>query len=200
MLLASPLGELRAGYDLTLPPILSQEDLQHQLDSWSELPLLMPLQRKFLIYFSGKYGVFIQSAIVTLLILGSYEGSAPPSLLQLLQQLSSNLKTSVSIQLSCLSPLSNSQLNNSWSLCGDKQTRLNTNRESIFSIIPAHRDRDPASLVRLVEALSAGAVPVLCGDQLSLPYGEVLDWDRAVLQVPSSRLHELHYLIRCDVI
>ena len=54
VLLASPLGQLRPGYDFTLPPILSQEDLLYQVDTWSELPLLMPLQRKYLFYFSGR--------------------------------------------------------------------------------------------------------------------------------------------------
>ncbi|KAI6649457.1 Exostosin-3 [Oopsacas minuta] len=177
VLLASPLKQMRPGYDMLIPPLLSLDDLlQHQLDTWSELPLLLPLHRNYLIYFSGYY-----------------DGTTP--LLSHLEQLSSSLKTAVSIQLSCPATYSSSK---SWSICGDQQTRLNSNRDSMFSIIPVDTDSEGihAQLVRLIEALYTGAVPVVCGDEISLPYSEVIDWSKAVLHVPRNRLHEIHYLIR----
>ena len=128
-------------------------------------------------------------------LVGNYEGT-PPSLLHQLDQLSSSLKTSVSIQLSCTT---SDSIGNSWSLCGKQQDRLNSNRESVFSLIPTHRP-DGGSVftqsIRLIEALYTGAVPVLCGDDIQLPYSEVIDWNKVILYIPRNRLHELHYLIR----
>ena len=126
---------------------------------------------------------------------GNYEGT-PPSLLHQLEQLSSSLKTSVSVQLSCTA---SDSLMNSWSLCGGQQVRLNANRESVFSLVPSHTTDGGAAFtqsVRLIEALYTGAVPVLCGDDIRLPYSEVIDWNKVVLHIPRNRLHELHYLIR----
>ena len=76
---------------------------------------------------------------------------------------------------------------------------MKQSRESLFSFIPAapgQRGVGAAGLARLSEALSAGSIPVVCAEEMGLPYSEVIQWDRAVLRVSPHRIHELHYLIR----
>uniref|UniRef100_A0A8D9DRV7 glucuronosyl-galactosyl-proteoglycan 4-alpha-N-acetylglucosaminyltransferase n=1 Tax=Cacopsylla melanoneura TaxID=428564 RepID=A0A8D9DRV7_9HEMI len=51
--------------------------------------------------------------------------------------------------------------------------------------------------MRLYEALKYGAVPVIIGgDDVNLPYEEVLDWKRIAIRLPVARLPELHLLLR----
>ncbi len=43
----------------------------------------------------------------------------------------------------------------------------------------------------LAEALAAGCVPVVVADSYVLPYADVLDWKRAVLQIHEENLVDL---------
>lgn len=73
-------------------------------------------------------------------------------------------------------------------------------QDSTFALLLApERDLVSTTLLqaRLYEALRAGAIPVILGgDQVELPYGDMLEWRRAVLLLPKARVTELHFLLR----
>lgn len=88
-----------------------------------------------------------------------------------------------------------------WALCGTDRSRRAVLRDSTFALILAPGDVSYASTAllqaRLYEALRSGGIPVLLGgDRSLLPYGEVLDWRRAVIALPAARASELHFLLR----
>lgn len=65
-----------------------------------------------------------------------------------------------------------------WNLCKTERERGLILKESTFSLIPCAIDEKyistPMFLVRLLESLKFGAVPlILGGDQMELPYSEV---------------------------
>lgn len=50
---------------------------------------------------------------------------------------------------------------------------------------------------QLYLALSRGAIPVIVGkERVRLPFDEVIDWRRAAILIPTSRLPELHFILR----
>lgn len=50
---------------------------------------------------------------------------------------------------------------------------------------------------QLYLALSRGAIPVIVGkERVILPFDEVIDWRRATILIPTSRLPEMHFILR----
>ncbi|XP_038627377.1 exostosin-like 3 [Tachyglossus aculeatus] len=87
-----------------------------------------------------------------------------------------------------------------WALCGRREDRLRLLRASTFALIIAPGDprllATAGAALRLFEALEAGAVPVVLGEQLRLPYHDVLRWSEAALLLPKARVTEAHFLLR----
>nr|CAD7405404.1 unnamed protein product [Timema poppensis] len=74
-------------------------------------------------------------------------------------------------------------------------------RDSTFALIIASPNTSLLTTTvlqtRVYEALKAGAIPVLLGgDQLELPYSEVVDWNRVVLFLPKSTVDTIVALLR----
>lgn len=86
-------------------------------------------------------------------------------------------------------------------LCGSDDTRAAILKQSTFVLIhlPTHSLTTYNVQIRLFEALKYGAIPIVLGDHSSkfiFPYEDVIDWSRALIQLPISRLPELHFLAR----
>ncbi|GFV15482.1 exostosin-3 [Trichonephila clavipes] len=54
----------------------------------------------------------------------------------------------------------------------------------------------PQIHIRVYEALQTGAIPVLLGNHIRLPFDEFLDWKQLVIFLPKARISELHYYLR----
>ncbi|XP_013380983.1 exostosin-like 3 [Lingula anatina] len=87
-----------------------------------------------------------------------------------------------------------------WTLCSPDLKRHEVLKQSTFSLILAPSNFSLVSTIsiqtRLYEALKYGAVPVIVGEHLRLPFEDILDWRQAAIIVPSARITELHFFIR----
>lgn len=88
-----------------------------------------------------------------------------------------------------------------WALCGTESSRTSVLRESTFSLIIAPSDDDLVSTTtiqtRIYESLRSGAIPIILGDHLQLPFAETIDWRRVAIllpKVPQCLLHIYFYL------
>ncbi|XP_013787802.1 exostosin-3-like [Limulus polyphemus] len=86
-----------------------------------------------------------------------------------------------------------------WLLCAD-QTREEMLKDSTFTLILSPLSYNIVSSVhlqfRLFEAFKNGAIPVILGNYIRLPFDEFVDWKQAVLELPKARVTELHYILR----
>jgi len=87
-----------------------------------------------------------------------------------------------------------------WSLCGSSASRKILLSRSTFALVtPAERHDAFTSTtlfsVRLTEALSSGAIPVVIGTHVRLPFSEFIDWNKAAVIVPQARVTELPFLL-----
>ena len=180
----SSLKPFRNGYDLLLPPLPTSEV------GWRDLPQLLPVSRPNLIYFHGDAPRDPTP--------GSLQAGHLKSLHQALEGVES-----VDIQLQC--PGSDTGMeekarDGEWALCGGQGSRLQLCSRSTFSLVPSPgratgNGIGTATYTRLTESLMCGSVPVLIGTE-TLPFGEVLDWHRAAVVIPSGRFSEIHYILR----
>ena len=87
-----------------------------------------------------------------------------------------------------------------WSLCGSEFKRHDLLAQSTFSLIIAPTNYSMISTVltqiRVFEALKYGAIPIILGEYVKLPFHEFIDWHKAVLWLPKTRVTEFHFLIR----
>lgn len=83
-----------------------------------------------------------------------------------------------------------------WANCGTLEERLELLSTSTFSLVLVENNFADVS-ERLLESLLSGAVPVVLSYSglLPLPLDGVIDWSRASLQLPLSRLPELSFLL-----
>lgn len=91
-------------------------------------------------------------------------------------------------------------VNAEWAMCGLDSQRHQLLKDSTFSLIIAPTNVSIISTtltqIRLYEALKLGAIPVILGDYLQLPFHQLLEWEKAVIILPKSRVTELHFYIQ----
>lgn len=91
-------------------------------------------------------------------------------------------------------------VNGEWALCGDDGYRTDLLKQSTFSLIITPTNYSLISTVltqwRLYESLKTGAVPVILGDYVRLPFDDVIQWSKAVMMLPKARITELHFFLR----
>ena len=178
MIVQSVFDVYRPHFDLCVPPLLGPPGS----DVWFDLPPMTPARRRYLLSFSGQ---------------ASNSSSSVQSTLELLQ--TSTTSDEFYFEFQCINK--NNQNFKDLSLCGSPKTRAAILQQSTFALIslPAKGLTSLAVQLRLYEALQFGAIPVVVGDhnhKFLFPYQDVIDWNRALIKLPESRLPELHFYIR----
>ena len=87
-----------------------------------------------------------------------------------------------------------------WRLCDKTADRVHLLQASTFALIIAPLNNTIVTSLsvqtRVFEALKAGAVPVILGSNIRLPFEALLSWKQAVIVLPKQRVTELHFLLR----
>ena len=209
----------RVGFDMVLSPSLGRS----RGDVWDQLHNLSPARRKRLLSFWGEYSSFkLPAANVpqkdaqrTLL---QYNPKASNhafvqygnELVELISHDNAIVKTLKTMQMShvsdnflfdfsCLGQKMES-LVGEWTICDSENRREELLKSSTFSLIIAPTNYSVSSTtsiqIRLYESLKNGAIPVILGDYIHLPFSDMIIWNRAVLTLPKSRITELHFYLR----
>jgi alpha-1,4-N-acetylglucosaminyltransferase EXTL3 len=203
----------RPSFDVVLPAVLG---LSHG-DVWDQLPMLVPARRKYLLTFVGEKsfgkeqnsGNLSISEMNTIQLGSSVTGKhfEPPAvtwyddvIVEVLKKLQIKFASdSFSFEFICNGekvPVAESE----WTLCGTAAQRMELLLQSTFSLLIAPADNTllstSVSQVWLYEVLRSGAIPVILGDHLRLPFEEIIKWSRAVIQLPKARSTELHFILR----
>ncbi|XP_071804168.1 exostosin-like 3 [Asterias amurensis] len=85
-----------------------------------------------------------------------------------------------------------------WWICRTKE-RLSILKQSTFVLIIAPDDHIVSSTMiqkRLFEALKHGAIPVILGEHVHLPFSEFIMWNKAAIILPKARASELHFYLK----
>lgn len=168
----------RPSFDVVLP---SFKYLDNPPDLWSKLPNLVPIRRKFLVTYQEPF--LAENKRIREII------EEPLSLVN-----DDKTNDKVVIDFHCRSEVE-------VGLCGSFQKRGQLLQKSNFALILSS-SKTSDLLKRLSEALESGTIPVfICLPDCQnlhklLPYSQVLDWTRASLFLPVSRITELQFLLR----
>lgn len=182
-------NEFRPNFDIVLPPVLEQDNIDSGSEPWSVASAVVPARRKFLLTFQGQLrgkqnGTRTYDAIVGILKRMQMSGT----------------DDSFHLEFACSTVEEDPEQETDWSLCGDSRLRRSLLQDSTFSLILAPPDRHVSTspfLTRLSESLQTGAIPVVLGaDHVALPFAEFIDWTRTTILLPMARVTELHFILR----
>ena len=168
---------LRKNFDVFSVPTTTNADGKFR----EHLPPLLSISRQKLLYFHGecRTGKSMEHLQPTV-----------DGLLQLKEHI-----VDVDIKVSCekvdvLYPAGDNECN----LCGSQVDRFAHLASSKFAMIPEMSGM--LMLVRIIEALRSGSVPVIVGTDLPLPFDDKIDWKLAVLRIPSGHFTQIHLILR----
>lgn len=147
-------------------------------DVWSDAAMMLPARRKYLFSFQG-----------------SLKNQEKGFNISELQSFLSTTSDEIVFDTTCKPSGMFRQSADDWALCGTDEMREKLLRESTFVLIPASKP-SPVIGVRLYEALKSATIPIIVGDDVILPYNEVIRWSGAIVQVALARVPELHFLLR----
>ncbi|XP_070534732.1 exostosin-like 3 [Ptychodera flava] len=199
--------EFRPEFDIIAPVLLGPK---YEF-SWNVLPPLVPARRKYLLHFQGERTnpgrrnpsfVGVQSRKLKSDLKFSH---TPPTdsdqyVIEELRKFQSITDDRFFIELLCSNIAAQGNGHTpEWALCGNEIERSTVLRESTFSLLIASDDTSVTSLplfMRLFEALKYGAIPVILGEQIQLPFYETLDWRTAVITLPKPRVTELYFYLQ----
>jgi alpha-1,4-N-acetylglucosaminyltransferase EXTL3 len=194
MLVQSTFNEVqyRHGFDVIVPPILGSPGG----DVWQECPPMIPARRKYLLSFQGEVSTVNRTDIPD-------DQQIDEFIIEHLKEISIGVHSDkFYLQFECIPATEqvNVAANKDWYLCGTDNSRKQILRESTFALVLVpDRSMISSTLLqaRIYEALRAGAIPVILGgDQVELPFSDMLEWRRAVMFLPKARVTELHFLLR----
>ena len=169
----------RRGYDIISPPPL----YNMSTDYWRYMKPLLPVKRKFLLYFQG---VWSDSQTPPL------TPATPP--LEQLTSLQKAFGSEVNIITECDTFGGIPRGLTGWQLCDSQDQRSSGYLSAIFSLIPAS-GISPIVYIRLVEALRWGSIPVIIKG-IPLPYDDIIDWQKSAVVIPMGRFNEIHYILK----
>lgn len=190
----------RSGFDIVIPPSLGKQSG----DVWDELPSISPIRRKYFMSFIGSFNGNlnennVQSQNSEQTEQESYL-SVEYSVMSFLKNIQSKIDPEIHVKFTCDNIMTGS-INGEYSMCqSDDNHRHELLKQSTFALIisPANVSYVSTNIfqLRLYEALKFGAIPVILGDHVTLPYIEILDWKKAVVILPKARLTEFHFILR----
>lgn len=203
--------QFRHGFDLIVPPMLGPPGG----DVWHECAPMVPARRKYLMSFQGEMKPTLRSNSIPndipLDASKSYNQNSDDDLamdnfaifyLKRMSKMSSHTGAFF-FQFECIPATEQKTIApiRDWSLCGTDSSRRNILRESTYVLIfaPGNQEYVTTTLLqaRLFEALRSGSIPVILGgDQVLLPYSEVVDWKKCAIFLPKARVTELHFFLR----
>lgn len=186
--------QYRRDFDVIVPPILGSPGG----DVWQECGSMAPARRKYLLSFQGE--VSITNKTVTS---NSDEQQLDEFIIEHLKEISNGIHSDkFYLQFECnpATEQTNIAASKDWYLCGTDNSRRTILRESTFALILVP-DRVMVSSTllqaRIYESLRAGVIPVILGgDQIELPFSDMIEWRRAAMFLPKARVTELHFLLR----
>ncbi|XP_021341980.1 exostosin-like 3, partial [Mizuhopecten yessoensis] len=121
------------------------------------------------------------------------------TIVEYLKEVESTSDHGLYTKFSCENPVPGSVIGE-WGLCGAANERHDLLIQSTFSLIFAPLNTSYVSTavfqIRLYESLKYGAVPVVLGNHMQLPFSEILDWKKTVIMLPRARLTEVHFILR----
>lgn len=193
-------AQYRPGFDLVVSPLV------HAMaePDFLAIPPQVPAKRKYLLSFQGEKPESLPSSLQEARSFEEEVEGGPPAdyddrIIATLKAVQDSGLDRVLVEFTCKNPPRPS-LPTEWALCGTRQDRLALLRRSTFALLIAPGDprllSSAGGATRLFEALEAGAVPVVLGEQTQLPYHDVLQWSEAALLLPKPRVAELHFLLR----
>uniref|UniRef100_A0AAY4DP21 Exostosin-like 3 n=1 Tax=Denticeps clupeoides TaxID=299321 RepID=A0AAY4DP21_9TELE len=194
--------QYREGFDLVLSPLV------HALSepNFLEVPPQVPVKRKYLFTFQGEKVESLKSSLLEAPpqsfeeeIKGDPPADYDDRIIGTLKAVQDSHLDQVLVEFTCKNRPRPS-LPTEWALCGEREERLEVLKVSTFALIIAPGDgrlvTSAGCGMRLFEALEVGAIPVILGDHLRLPYHHLIRWSEAALMVPKPRITELHFLLR----
>ena len=202
VILASPdvrRSHFRVGFDMIVAPLpLSSE----KEPLWRRLEPLLPARRHYLLHFQGRLGA------PTVTAAAAAKRYYAPVVRELVSAASSSARADVFLldwHCGGVGAFNISSANWTqaplveWLPCGSAAQRHASLRRATFALLlsPADPLQLSTSAVqnRLMEALFAGAVPVLLG-QATPALEELLPWRGVLLRLATGRVSELHFLLR----
>ncbi|CAM9929960.1 unnamed protein product [Bubo scandiacus] len=192
--------QYRPGFDIVVSPLVHAMSEPNFL----EIPPQVPVKRKYLFSFQGEK---IESLRSSLQEVRSFEeeieGNAPADyddrIITTLKAVQDSKLDFVLVEFTCKNQPKVS-LPTEWALCGERDDRLELLKLSTFALIITPGDTrlviSAGCAMRLFEALEVGAIPVVLGEQVQLPYNDVIRWNEAALIIPKPRITEVHFLLR----
>ncbi|KAM4681449.1 exostosin-like 3 isoform 1-T7 [Amazona ochrocephala] len=192
--------QYRPGFDIVVSPLVHAMSEPNFL----EIPPQVPVKRKYLFSFQGEK---IESLRSSLQEVRSFEeeieGNAPADyddrIITTLKAVQDSKLDFVLVEFTCKNQ-PKASLPTEWALCGERDDRLELLKLSTFALIitpgDTHLVISAGCAMRLFEALEVGAIPVVLGEQVQLPYNDVIRWNEAALIIPKPRITEVHFLLR----
>jgi alpha-1,4-N-acetylglucosaminyltransferase EXTL3 len=187
-------NEFRFGFDILVPPAMGPPGG----DVWQECAFMLPARRRVLLTFQGE----LQNGGLPKEELDQFVVSHLQGLIR------SMTSDRFILNFSCPrdSPIAAAAATaqgkfGEWLPCGTEASRAAVLRSSTYTLILAPSQTQqlatPLILARLSEALKQGAVPVILGDQIILPFSETLIWKKAVIFLPKVCTYQKPKLTMC---
>ncbi|XP_072038914.1 LOW QUALITY PROTEIN: exostosin-like 3 [Amphiura filiformis] len=204
-------SQFRPGFDIISPMLLGKESGFIV----KQVPLQIPARRQYFISFQGVIGHSSGKTIDYVdennpplsrrlkadLRRTSRTDSSNDFILEELEKLKHLEDDKVYIELSCKKAHVDAQAVDAseWNLCLNAQSRRTILKESTYTLIVAPDDHIVSSTTvytRLYEALQTGAIPVILGEHIQLPFGEFIDWAKVVVTLPKARVTEMYFYLK----
>ncbi|XP_039201858.1 exostosin-like 3 [Crotalus tigris] len=192
--------QYRPGFDIVVSPLVHAMSEPNFL----EIPLQVPVKRKYLFSFQGEKVESLRSSLQEVRSFEEeMEGNAPADyddrIITTLKAVQDSKLDFVLVEFTCKNQ-PKASLPTEWALCGEREDRLQLLKLSTFALIitpgDTHLMISAGCAMRLFEALEVGAIPVILGEQVQLPYHDVIRWNEAALIIPKPRITEVHFLLR----
>jgi len=178
----------RNGFDFIIPEVKRID--KSSVSIWKELPMLLPIKRKYFLYFNSEY-IENKEQNTDQITDQNIKSTINPEYIAEL-----NNDIDIYIRTKCKQINSRKQSHSQWKYCDEQETRSSNLRNSTFTFIIIDYS-NPDFLTDIVHCFSTGTVPILIG-QLNtlLPYKEIIDWKLATILIPYQRLPEIIFTLR----